>query len=220
MAWTLLAGDTTSSVTGMMLSVTAIGRVSKPKLALRDGAKENDLICVSGDLGAAYIGLQILEREKQVWKDNPEIQPDLEGFDYVLERFLKPEPRADVIKELETLGIKPTSMIDVSDGLGSELLHICKQSNCGVRIYEDKLPLDASTITQCQEFQIEPSVCALSGGEDYELLFTIPQDDFEKASKSESFSIVGHVTDAAAGAAIVYPQGEEIQIKAQGWKSI
>ncbi len=216
----LVGGDTTSSITGMMISVTAIGRVAKEKLALRSGAKENDLICVSGDLGGAYIGLQILEREKMVWKDNPEIQPDLEGFDYVIERFLKPEARADVIEELGKLGITPTSMIDISDGLGSELLHIARQSQCGVRVYEEKIPLDASTITQCQEFKMEPSVCALSGGEDYELLFTIPQSDFEAASKSEFFSIIGHITDAASGSAIVYPQGEEIQIKAQGWKSI
>lgn len=215
----LVGGDTTSSVTGLIMSVTAVGQVDKDKIAYRSGAKENDFICVSGDLGAAYIGLQILEREKQVWKDNPEVQPDLEGHDYVLERILKPEPRTDIVKALNEAGIVPTSMIDVSDGLGSELLHLCQQSECGVRIYENKLPIDATVINQCKEFNLEPSVCALSGGEDYELLFTISQDDYEAANKLEHISFLGHVVDQASGAAIVYPQGEEIQIKAQGWKA-
>ena len=215
----LIGGDTSSSVTGLMISITAIGMVDKASITYRSGANENDLVCLSGDTGAAYIGLQILEREKEVWKENPSIQPDLEGFDYVLERILKPEPRADVVEILRKNGIQPTSMIDVSDGLGSELLHLCKQSNCGVRIYEEKLPLDPMTISQCQEFNLEPSLCALNGGEDYELLFTIGQDDFEKISKIEEVTVVGHITDAAAGAAIVYPQGEEITIKAQGWKA-
>lgn len=215
----LVGGDTSSSVTGLMISVTAIGMVDKASITYRSGANENDLVCLSGDTGAAYIGLQILEREKEVWKENPSIQPDLEGFDYVLERILKPEPRADVVEILRKNGIQPTSMIDVSDGLGSELLHLCKQSNCGVRIYEEKLPLDPMTISQCQEFNLEPSLCALNGGEDYELLFTIGQDDFEKISKIEEVTVVGHITDAAAGAAIVYSQGEEITIKAQGWKA-
>lgn len=215
----LVGGDTTSSLTGLIISITAIGSVSKDDVAYRNGAKEHDLICVSGDLGGAYIGLQILEREKQVWKENPDVQPDLEGFDYVLERILKPEPRADVIEALKKQGVKPTSMIDISDGLGSELLHICKESNCGARIYDEKIPIDASTATQCQEFGLEPSVCALNGGEDYELLFTVSQNDFEKVSKMEEVVIIGHIMDKASGAATVYPQGEEIQIKAQGWKA-
>ncbi len=215
----LVGGDTTSSLTGLIISITAIGSVAKEDVTYRSGAQEHDLVCVSGDLGGAYIGLQILEREKEVWKENPNVQPDLEGFDYVLERILKPEPRADVIAVLKEQGIKPTSMIDISDGLGSELLHLCKQSDCGVRIYEEKIPIDASTAAQCQEFGLEPSVCALNGGEDYELLFTVRQSDFEKISKVKEVVIVGHISDKASGAATVYPQGEEIQIKAQGWKS-
>lgn len=215
----LVGGDTTSSLTGLIISVTAIGRVEKSEVAYRSGANEHDLICVSGDLGGAYIGLQILEREKEVWKENPEVQPDLEGFDYVLERILKPEPRTDVIQELRKHSIRPTSMIDISDGLGSEILHLCKHSECGARIYDEKIPIDAATATQCQDFNLEPSVCALNGGEDYELLFTISQEDFEKISKVKQVSVIGHITDKASGAAIVYPQGEEIQIKAQGWKS-
>jgi thiamine-monophosphate kinase len=215
----LVGGDTASSLTGLIISITAIGNVAKEDVAYRSGAQENDLVCVSGDLGGAYIGLQILEREKEVWKENPDVQPDLEGFDYVLERILKPEPRADVIEALKKKGIKPTSMIDISDGLGSELLHLCQQSECGVRIYDEKIPLDASTVTQCQEFGLEPSVCALNGGEDYELLFTVSQSDFEKISQIKEVAIIGHITDKAAGAAMIYPQGEEIQIKAQGWKS-
>lgn len=215
----LVGGDTTSSVSGMIISVTAIGSVAKDKVAYRSGAKENDLICVSGDLGGAYIGLQILEREKEIWKENPEVQPDLDGHDYVLERFLKPEPRADVIERLAEAGIVPTSMIDVSDGLGSEVLHLCKQSECGARIYEEKVPVDGTTAAQAQAFKLEPSVCALNGGEDYELLFTVSQDDFEKVSKIKEVAIIGHIADQASGAAMVYPQGEEITIKAQGWKS-
>lgn len=215
----LVGGDTTSSVTGLMISVTAVGEVAKDQIAYRSGAGESDLICVSGDLGGAYIGLQILEREKQIWKDNPEVQPDLQGHDYVLERILKPEPRTDVVKTLADAGVTPTSMIDISDGLGSELLHLCKQSECGVRVYENKIPVDHTVVTQCKEFNLEPVVCALNGGEDYELLFTIKQDDYEKVSKLEHISFIGHVTDKNSGAAMVYPQGEEIPIKAQGWKS-
>jgi thiamine-monophosphate kinase len=215
----LIGGDTTSSLTGLIISITVIGSVAKDSVAYRSGAKENDLICISGDLGAAYIGLQILEREKLVWKDSPDVQPDLEGFDYILERILKPEPRTDVVALLKKAGIKPTSMIDVSDGLGSEVLHICEQSECGAKIYENKLPLDATMVSQCQEFKLEPSVCALNGGEDYELLFTVTQSDFEKVRALEGISIIGHITDKSEGASIVYPQGEEIQIKAQGWKS-
>ena len=215
----IIGGDTTSSLTGLMISITAIGKVDKDSVVYRNGAKENDLICVSGDLGSAYIGLQILEREKEVWKANPDIQPDLEGHDYLLERILKPEPRTDIIKALRDIGVKPTSMIDVSDGLGSEILHLCAQSQCGAKIYENKIPLDPSAITQAAEFNLEPSVCALSGGEDYELLFTISQNDFEKVAAIEDISVIGHIADQASGAAIVYLHGEEIQIKGQGWKS-
>lgn len=215
----LVGGDTSSSLSGLVISITAIGRVDKNKIAYRSGARENDLLCVSGDLGAAYIGLQILEREKLVWKENPDVQPDLEGFDYVLERFLKPEPRVDIVKLLEEKGIVPTAMIDISDGLGSEILHICKQSKCGARIFEEKLPIDATVAMQCREFKLEPEVCAMNGGEDYELLFTAAQSDYEKVSALKEVSIIGYITDAASGAALIYPQGEEIPIKAQGWKA-
>ncbi len=214
-----VGGDTSTSTSGLMISVTAIGSADKDKIAYRSGAKDNDLVCVSGDLGAAYIGLQILEREKQIWKENPKVQPDLEGFDYVLERILKPEARKDVVTALAKNEIQPTSMIDISDGLGSELLHICKSSECGVRVYEDKLPIDPTTASQSKEFKMEPSVCAMNGGEDYELLFTVDQKDFEKVRAMEEVHIIGHITDKASGAAIIYPQGEEIEIKAQGWKS-
>ena len=215
----LIGGDTTSSVSGLTISVTAIGKVDKDKVCCRSGAKENDLICVSGDLGAAYIGLQILEREKEVWKENQDVQPDLDGFDYVIERILKPEPRGDVIQKLATLEIVPTSMIHVSDGLSSEVLHLCRHSSCGARIFEEKIPIDGVTATQAQEFKFEPSVCAMNGGEDYELLFTVTQADYKKVKGIEGISIIGHIADKASGAAIVYPQGEEIEIKAQGWKS-
>ncbi len=214
-----VGGDTSTSTSGLMISVTAIGSADKDKIAYRSGTKDNDLVCVSGDLGAAYIGLQILEREKQIWKENPKVQPDLEGFDYVLERILKPEARKDVVTALAKNEIQPTSMIDISDGLGSELLHICKSSECGVRVYEDKLPIDPTTASQSKEFKMEPSVCAMNGGEDYELLFTVDQKDFEKVRAMEEVHIIGHITDKASGAAIIYPQGEEIEIKAQGWKS-
>ncbi len=213
----LVGGDTTSSLSGLVINVTAIGSVAKEAITYRSGAKENDLICVSGDLGAAYIGLQILEREKQIWKENPDIQPDLEGHDYVLERFLKPEARLDIIKTLKENSIVPTSMIDVSDGLGSEILHICKHSNCGAKVYEEKLPIDATVANQSAAFKLEPSVCAMNGGEDYELLFTIKQEDFEKVNTLPEIHVIGHIAEPIEKAALVYPRGEEIFIKAQGW---
>lgn len=215
----LVGGDTSSSLSGLVISVTAIGRVDKDKIAYRSGAKEHDLLCVSGDLGAAYIGLQILEREKQIWKENPVVQPDLEGHDYVLERFLKPDARVDIIARLAEKNVVPTSMMDISDGLGSEVLHICKQSKVGVKVFEEKLPIDATVSTQAQEFKLEPSLCAMNGGEDYELLFTVDQKDFEKINLMEGVRIIGHIADATDGATIVYPRGEEIFIKAQGWKA-
>lgn len=214
-----VGGDTTSSLTGLIICPTVIGRVEKEKVAYRSGAKENDLICVSGNLGGAYIGLQILEREKKIWKENPNVQPDLSGHDFVIERILKPEPRTDIVKALADKGVVPTSMIDISDGLGSEILHICKQSNCGVRIFEDKLPIDPTVVSQAKEFNLEPSVCALNGGEDYELLFTISQSDFEKVKDMPDVSFIGHIADANSGAGLVYPQGELIEIKSQGWKA-
>jgi len=215
----LVGGDTTTSLSGLMISVTAIGKVEKEKIAYRSGAKENDLICVSGDLGAAYIGLQILEREKSVWKENPKIQPDLEGHDYVLERFLKPEARVDINALLAQNNIVPTSMIDISDGLASEILHLCKNGKVGAKIYEEKIPVDAAVVSQCSDFNLEPSVCALNGGEDYELLFTVKQSDFEKINQLTEIKTIGHITDASEGVCLVYPKGEEIFIKAQGWKA-
>ncbi len=215
----LIGGDTTSSLSGLTISVTAFGRVAKEKITYRSGAKDKDLICVSGDLGAAYIGLQLLEREKQIWKENPDVQPDLEGNDYVLERILKPEARVDIVELLEKEGIVPTSMMDISDGLGSEVLHLCKQSNCSARIYEDKLPIDATVSIQAKEFNMEPSTCAMNGGEDYELLFTVKQEDFHKVNAMPEVKIIGYMEDDSQGARLVFPQGEEVEIKAQGWKS-
>jgi thiamine-monophosphate kinase len=215
----LVGGDTTTSLSGLILSVTAIGSVAKNSISYRNGAGAHDLLCVSGDLGAAYIGLQILEREKEVWKENPKIQPDLEGHDYVLERFLKPEARVDVIATLAKENIVPTSMIDISDGLGSEVLHLCKQSGLGAKVYEDKLPIDATVATQATEFKLEPAVCAMNGGEDYELLFTVDQRHFEAINTMEGVHIIGHMADADDGVTLVYPRGEEIFIKAQGWKA-
>jgi len=215
----LVGGDTTSSLSGLVISITALGKTTKETIAYRSGAQENDLICLSGDVGAAYLGLQILEREKQIWKDNPQVQPDLSGHDYVLERFLKPESRTDIITELREKEIVPTSMIDVSDGVGSEILHLCKSSNLGARIYEEKLPIDETVMNLAQEFKLEPSLCAMNGGEDYELLFTVKQTAFDQINAMDQVHIIGHMTDVASGAAMIYPQGEEIPIKAQGWKS-
>lgn len=215
----LIGGDTTSSLSGLVISITAIGQVEKDKITYRSGAKLNDLICVSGDLGAAYIGLQILEREKQIWKEHPEVQPDLEGHDYVLERFLKPEARLDIVNTLAQNMVVPTAMIDISDGLGSEVIHLCKHSNCGAKIYEDKLPIDATVANQAANFQLEPSVCALNGGEDYELLFTIKQEDFSKINTIPEIHVIGHIAEPQERASLVYPRGEEIFIQAQGWKA-
>ncbi|MDA3866050.1 MAG: thiamine-phosphate kinase [Salinivirgaceae bacterium] len=213
----LVGGDTTSSVTGMAISVTAIGAVEPGKAVYRNGAKANDLICVSGDLGAAYIGLQLLEREKEVFKSNPNVQPELEGNDYILQRILKPEARGDVVELLGSKGVIPTSMMDISDGLSSELLHICKQSECGCRIYEDKIPINDAIKPMSKEMNIEPLVAALNGGEDYELLFTISQADYDKIKDNQSVTVIGHITDKTSNAFLVPKSGEEIQLVAQGW---
>jgi thiamine-monophosphate kinase len=214
----LVGGDTTSSVSGLMISITAIGRVKKEDVVFRSGAKEFDLLVVSGDLGGAYMGLQLLEREKDVFKSNPQIQPDLDGHDYIMQRQLKPEARIDVVKYLKELGVKPTSMIDVSDGLASEVLHLCKASNVGCHIYDEKLPIDAKTSMTALDFNLDPSTCALNGGEDYELLFTIKQSDFEIIQSNPNFSIIGHVTNAADGIYFVDKSGSAVTLKAQGWK--
>lgn len=215
----LIGGDTTSSTSGLIISVTVIGEVEPNDIVYRNGAKEKDLLCVSGDLGGAYMGLQILEREKFVYKDNPGIQPDLVGNDYILERQLKPEARIDIIELFKQLGIKPTSMIDVSDGLASELLHICKQSNLGCELYEEKIPIDPQTFDRAREFELDPTVCTLSGGEDYELLFTIRMEDFEKIKNVPDFTVIGHMTAPTSGINLVAKAGTSHPITAQGWNA-
>jgi len=215
----LVGGDTTSSQTGLVISVTALGSAPKEKLSYRSGAKENDLIVLSGDLGGAYTGLQILEREKAVYKVNPQSQPDLSTYAYAVERQLKPEARKDVVELLEELKIVPTSMIDISDGLSSELLHISKASKVGCQLYEDKIPIDPQVLGICKEFTINNTTAALNGGEDYELLFTVDQSHFEAIKNHPLLSIVGHITDQASGCNLVTGLGQQIELTAQGWSS-
>jgi thiamine-monophosphate kinase len=216
----LVGGDTSSSKQGLVISVTSIGTADEKDICYRNTAKEGDLICVSGDLGGAYIGLQLLEREKNIFLENPNIQPDLEGKDYIVERQLKPEARKDIIESLKSMKIKPTSMIDVSDGLASEILHICKQSNKGCNLYEEKIPIDPMTYDTARDFGIDPTVCALNGGEDYELLFTIKQSDFEKIKNNPDISIIGHITESSAGCNLISKSQKVHPIKAQGWNSL
>lgn len=216
----LAGGDTTSSTSGLVISITATGTAQKGSEVYRDGAKPNDLICVSGDLGAAYLGLQILEREKQIYIENPGVQPDLEGFDYILERQLKPEARVDIVDLLAQLGVKPTSMIDISDGLSSELLHICKQSAVGCTVYEDKLPIDPTAYNTARDLNLDPTTCMLNGGEDYELLFTVSIDDFDKIKHNPSITIIGHITAKEDGANLVPQNGPMIPLQAQGWNAL
>ncbi|MCK4661706.1 MAG: thiamine-phosphate kinase [Bacteroidales bacterium] len=213
----LIGGDTSSSVTGLIISITAVGEVLKEKIVYRNTAKENDLVCVSGDLGAAYLGLQLLEREKEVFKQDSNIQPEFEGYDYILERQLKPEARKTIIDFFYKSDIKPTSMIDISDGLSSEIFHICKNSNVGCKIYEDKIPIDASTIKMAEEFNISPTTCALSGGEDYELLFTIPLEQSDIIKSFDGISIIGHITNKEKGINLIAQDGTNVPIIAQGW---
>lgn len=214
----LVGGDTTSSRSGLVISITVIGQAKEEDVVYRSGAKPNDLLCVSGDLGGAYMGLLILEREKAEYLANPNMQPQLSGFDYVLERQLKPEARKDVIARLKELGVKPTSMIDISDGLASEILHLCKDSGVGCQLYENKIPLDPSTAKTAKDFQIVPSVAALSGGEDYELLFTIDQKDYEKIQQmSEDVTVIGYMTADKGIAELITPDNHVIPLKAQGW---
>lgn len=214
----LVGGDTTSSQSGLFISVTAIGIAQKEALAYRSGAKEYDLLVVSGDLGGAYVGLQVLEREKEVFKANPNIQPDLDGHDYILQRQLKPQARLDVVRYLKELGVQPTSMIDVSDGLASEILHLCKSSNVGCHVYDEKIPIDAKTSMVALDFNLDPSMCALNGGEDYELLFTIAQKDVELIQSNPNFSIIGHITNAADGTYFIDKSGSAVPLRAQGWQ--
>jgi thiamine-monophosphate kinase len=216
----LVGGDTTSSVRGLFLSVTAIGEAEPEEVVYRHTARENDLICVTGDLGGAYMGLLLLEREKMAFQGDPDLQPDLEGYDYILERQLKPEPRTDIIRLFKEAQIKPTAMIDISDGLGSEILHICKGSKLGCRIYEEKIPIDATTINMAGVFSIAPATAALNGGEDYELLFTIDQKDFEKVRSIPGVSVIGHMTDPAQGTNLVTVDEQLVEILAQGWNAL
>lgn len=216
----LVGGDTTSSLTGLAISVTAIGFAEKQQLCYRSGAKENDLICVTGNLGAAYMGLQLLDREKRVFQGNSEAKPQLQGYDYILERFLKPEARKGVVEKLREISIVPTSMIDVSDGLSSELLHICKNSKVGCRIYTDKIPIDQQTAKLAEEMGIDPLIAALNGGEDYELLFTVPLSQHDTILGIEGLSIIGHITSESSGAFMVTPEGNEITLTAQGWNAL
>jgi len=215
----LVGGDTSSSKQGLVISVTSIGHANEKDICYRDGAQEGDLICVSGDLGAAYVGLQLLEREKKIYLENPNIQPDLEGKDYIIERQLKPEARKDVVEFLKSIKVKPTAMIDVSDGLASEIKHICEQSKKGCHIYEEKIPIDPMTYDTAREFGLDPTVCALSGGEDYELLFTIKQADYDKVKDSPDISVIGHITDSAWGCQLITKSGNQHEIKAQGWNA-
>lgn len=216
----LVGGDTTSSTTGMLISITAIGEIDKKDVVYRNGAKPNDLLVVTGDLGAAYLGLQVLEREKQVFKENPNSQPDLEEYSYLVERQLKPEARKDIIELLKELDVKPTAMIDISDGLSSEILHICSQSEVGCDLYEDKIPLDQQVISTCEEFKIDSTMVALSGGEDYELLFTISQEDFDKIKGNPHLTVIGHMTDKSQGAHLVTRANQKVELIAQGWNSL
>ncbi|MCD4795420.1 MAG: thiamine-phosphate kinase [Bacteroidales bacterium] len=216
----LIGGDTSSSVTGMVICITAVGEADKNKITYRSGAKENDLICVSGDLGGAYAGLKLLQREQDVFRSNPEIQPELEGYDYILGKQLKPEARVDIIKLFDELKIKPTSMIDISDGLSSELLHISEESNCGCRIYDQKIPIAEETHAFANELQIVPTTFALNGGEDYELLFTISQADYNKFKSNPDVTIIGHITEQTKGNYLVTGEGSEIEIQAQGWNAV
>lgn len=216
----IVGGDTTSSMSGLIISVTVIGEARKEDIIYRNGAKENNLIVTTGDLGAAYMGLLVLEREKKVFQVNPNMQPDLSGKDYILQRQLKPEARADAIDMLKSMGIKPSAMIDISDGLASDILHICKDSNVGCNLFEDKIPVDALTATTAEEFDIDPTIAALSGGEDYELLFTVDQADYEKLKDNPHFHIIGHITDANSGFNLVSRSGQSAPLTAQGWDAL
>ena len=216
----IIGGDTTSSNRGLIISVTAIGYAEEDEIVYRDGAKEKDLLVVSGDLGGAYLGLQVLEREKEVYKVNPNTQPDLDKYSYVIERQLKPEARKDIQQLLKKLDVKPTSMIDISDGLSSEIIHLCKPSKVGINLYEDKIPLDPTIISTCEEFSLNSTTVALNGGEDYEILFTRHQDDYPKIKANPNLTVIGHVLDEKSGMALVTRANERIELKAQGWNPI
>jgi thiamine-monophosphate kinase len=214
----LVGGDTSTAISGITISVSVLGRAKKSEVVYRNGAKEFDLLVVTGDLGAAYMGLQLLEREKAVFKANSNIQPDLDGYDYIMERQLKPEARVDVIQFLKKLKVLPTSMIDISDGLASEILHICKASKVGCHLYNEKIPIDTKTSITAIDFNLDPTTCALNGGEDYELLFTINQEDFDKIKGNPHMTVIGHISDQKDGIYLIDKNGSAITLKAQGWK--
>lgn len=216
----IVGGDTTSSVTGLAISITCIGVANKEEIVYRNGAKETDLVCVTGDLGAAYMGLQLLEREKAVFNGQKEVNPDFTGKEYLLERQLKPEARKDIIQELRKAGITPTAMMDISDGLSSELMHICTQSNTGCRIYEDRLPIDYQTAVMAEELNMNVSTCALNGGEDYELLFTVPLSEHEKVSAIKGVKVIGYITKPELRCGLITRDNQEIELKAQGWNPL
>lgn len=216
----VVGGDTSSSTTGLLISVTALGTVNKGEAVYRSGANENDLLVLTGDLGAAYMGLQVLEREKAVFKVNPNSQPDLEPYTYVVERQLKPEARKDISKLLKELDVKPTSMIDVSDGLSSEIIHICKSSNVGCNLFEDKIPLDPQVMSTCEEFDLDSATIALSGGEDYELLFTIKTEDYPKIKANPHLTVIGHMTQQNEGTHLISRAGTKIPLMARGWNPL
>ena len=216
----LVGGDTSASLTGLSISITCIGEGEKGKVVYRNGAHEPDLICVSGDLGAAYMGLQLLEREKRVFQGEKDFTPDFSGKEYLLERQLKPEARKDIIEKLRKANVLPTAMMDISDGLSSELLHISKESHVGCRVYEDRIPIDYQTAVMAEQFNMNLVTAALNGGEDYELLFTVPLTDHEKVSEMEGIKIIGHITKAELGNFLVGRDGGEVELKAQGWNSL
>ena len=216
----VIGGDTTSSTSGLTISITAIGEINASDVVKRSEANPNDLLVVSGDIGAAYLGLQVLEREKEVFKVNPNNQPDLDAYTYIIERQLKPEARKDIVQILKDLDVKPTSMIDISDGLSSEIIHLCKQSHVGCDLYEDKIPLDPQVISTCEEFNLDSTTIALSGGEDYELLMTISQDDYPKIKANPNLTVIGYMTDVSSGIHLVTRGDEKIPLTAQGWNSL
>lgn len=216
----LVGGDTSASMTGLTISITCIGEGVKDKVVCRNTAKANDLICVSGDLGAAYMGLLLLEREKKVFSGDESVQPDFAGKEYIIERQLKPEARQDIIESLERIKVVPTAMMDISDGLSSELLHICNQSGVGCRIYEDRIPIDYQTAVMAEEFNMNVTTVALNGGEDYELLFTVPLEMNDVFQNLPGIKVIGHTTDASLGACLITRDGQEITLKAQGWNSL
>ena len=215
----LIGGDTTTSLSGLTISVTVLGVAPAAKVVRRNGAQKGDLLVVTGDLGGAYMGLQVLEREKLVFREAPGAQPELDGYDYILERQLKPEPRVDIVNQFEEMNLLPTAMIDISDGLASEILHICSESQVGVKLYEDKIPIDQQTYYTARDFNLDPTLCALSGGEDYELLFTLPQASYDAIKDLPNFTVIGYMTDKSEGYELITKDGKQVPLQAQGWDS-